>query len=152
MFEWDEDSQRYMAMHHPFTAPLADDPAALQADPGEAVSKGYDLVLNGAEIGGGSIRIHRQDMQQAVFGLLGIGAGGGQREVRLPARGAALWLPAARRHRLRHRPHGGADGRRASIRDVIAFPKTTSAQCLLTDAPSAVADSQLAELGLRLAE
>jgi aspartyl-tRNA synthetase len=72
MFEWDEDSGRHMAMHHPFTAPAVNDAAALSAHPGEALSKGYDMVLNGAEIGGGSIRIHKPEMQQAVFRLLGI--------------------------------------------------------------------------------
>jgi aspartyl-tRNA synthetase len=72
MFEWDPDSKRWAAMHHPFTAPRQDDPAALRADPANAVSKGYDMVLNGSEIGGGSVRIHRQEMQSAVFDLLGI--------------------------------------------------------------------------------
>jgi aspartyl-tRNA synthetase len=152
MFEWDPDSQRYMAMHHPFTAPGNDDPAALKAAPGEAVSKGYDLVLNGAEIGGGSIRIHRPDMQQAVFGLLGIGDEEASEKFGFLLEALRYGCP----------PHGGIAfgldriaalmAGEPSIRDVIAFPKTTSAQCLLTDAPSEVGDGQLAELGLRRAK
>src|SRR2546427_13194187 len=74
MFEWDEEEQRYVALHHPFTAPAVDDIADLRANARTAVSRGYDMVLNGNEIGGGSIRIHRPDMQSAVFELLGIGA------------------------------------------------------------------------------
>ena len=114
------------------------------------LSRAYDMVLNGNEIGGGSVRIHRTEMQRAVFGLLGISEGGGAGEVRLPARSAALRLPAARRHRLRHRSPRHADGRRASIRDVIAFPKTQTAHDPLTDAPSVVPDAQLRELGIRV--
>ena len=72
MFEYDADEKRWAAMHHPFTAPVNDDPAALRADPGQALSKGYDMVLNGSEVGGGSVRIHRQEMQSTVFDLLGI--------------------------------------------------------------------------------
>jgi len=149
MFEWDEDSGRFMAMHHPFTAPLQDDPAALVADPGHALSKGYDMVLNGAEIGGGSIRIHRPAMQQAVFGLLGID----EQEAKLKF---GFLLEALR---YGCPPHGGiAFGLdriaalmcgEESIRDVIAYPKTTTAQCLLTSAPSRVPPAQVAELHIR---
>ena len=74
MFEWDGDDKRWVAMHHPFTAPRDPDPAALRANPKDAVSQGYDMVLNGSEIGGGSVRIHRAEMQSSVFDLLGIGA------------------------------------------------------------------------------
>ena len=149
MFEWDEAAGRYMAMHHPFTAPLEADPAALTADPGRALSKGYDMVLNGAEIGGGSIRIHKPEMQQAVFGLLGID----EQEARLKF---GFLLEALR---YGCPPHGGIAfgldrvaalmSGEESIRDVIAFPKTTTAQCLLTSAPSRIPDGQVAELHIR---
>jgi aspartyl-tRNA synthetase len=149
MFEWDENSGRYMAMHHPFTAPLGGDPAALVKDPGNALSKGYDMVLNGAEIGGGSIRIHKPEMQQAVFGLLGID----EREAQLKF---GFLLEALR---YGCPPHGGIAfgldriaalmSGEESIRDVIAFPKTTTAQCLLTSAPSKIPADQVAELHIR---
>jgi aspartyl-tRNA synthetase len=146
MFEWDEESGRHMAMHHPFTAPQSDSPEELKANPSTAISKGYDMVLNGAEIGGGSIRIHNPGMQQAVFELLGIGQEEAEAKFGFLLEALKYGCP----------PHGGiafgldrvaalmAD--EASIRDVIAFPKTTTAQCPLTDAPSPIADSQLEEL------
>ena len=146
MFEWDEEDQRYVALHHPFTAPAVDDVAALRANAKTAVSRGYDMVLNGNEIGGGSIRIHRSDMQSAVFDLLGI-----------PAEEAELkfgFLLEALRYGAP--PHGGIAfgidriaalmGGTESIRDVIAFPKTTTGQCPMTGAPSPVPDKQLAEV------
>jgi len=149
MFEWDQAAGRHMAMHHPFTAPVQADPAALTADPGRSLSKGYDMVLNGAEIGGGSIRIHKPEMQQAVFGLLGIG----EEE----AREKFGFLLEALRYGCP--PHGGIAfgldriaalmSGEDSIRDVIAFPKTTTAQCLLTSAPSEIPADQLAELHIR---
>jgi aspartyl-tRNA synthetase len=149
MFEWDEDSGRYMAMHHPFTAPVETDPASLVAHPAESLSKGYDMVLNGAEIGGGSIRIHNPAMQQAVFGLLGIS----EEEARLKF---GFLLDALK---YGCPPHGGIAfgldriaaliSGEESIRDVIAFPKTTTAQCLLTSAPSRIPDGQLTELHIR---
>lgn len=148
MFEWDEDTQRYYAMHHPFTAPKLDDAEALRSDPAGSVSRGYDLVLNGAEIGGGSIRIHRQEMQQAVFDLLGIDEEEAQEKFGFLLEALKYGCP----------PHGGIafglDRMAAimagedSIRDVIAFPKTTTAQCVLTDAPSAVPEQSLQELGI----
>jgi len=149
MFEWDADRGRYLAMHHPFTAPAESDPEALLASPATALSKGYDMVLNGAEIGGGSIRIHKPQMQQAVFRLLGIGEQEAQDKFGFLLEALKYGAP----------PHGGiafgldritalmAD--EDSIRDVIAFPKTTTAQCLLTSAPSSIPEAQLAELHIR---
>ncbi len=149
MFEWDEGSGRYTAMHHPFTAPIEAAAEALKADPGNSLSKGYDMVLNGAEIGGGSIRIHNPAMQQAVFDLLGIQA----EEAKLKF---GFLLDALR---YGAPPHGGIAfgldritalmSGEESIRDVIAFPKTTTAQCLLTGAPSGVPEAQLRELHIQ---
>ncbi len=146
MFEWDDEAQRYVALHHPFTAPAVDDIAGLRANAKTAVSRSYDMVLNGNEIGGGSIRIHRSDMQSAVFELLGIGAE--------EAEGKFGFLLDALRFGAP--PHGGIAfgidriaalmAGTESIRDVIAFPKTTTAQCLMTGAPSPVPDAQLAEV------
>ena len=137
------------AIHHPFTAPSCD-VEALAAAPEKALSRAYDMVLNGSEIGGGSIRIHRQDMQKAVFDVLGISAE--------EADAKFGFLLAALKHGAP--PHGGlafgldrlvmlmVDGQ--SIRDVIAFPKTQSAQCVMTDAPGEVSEQQLRELSIRL--
>ena len=148
MFERDSESGRLMATHHPFTAPAQDDPEALLAAPEQALSRGYDLVLNGTEIGGGSIRIHTQDMQKAVFSLLGIDEDEASEKFGFLLEALKYGCP----------PHGGIAfgldriaalmAGEASIRDVIAFPKTTTAQCLLTDAPSPIPDVQMAELGL----
>ena len=149
MFEWDEEANRFVALHHPFTAPAVDDIADLRANARIAVSRGYDMVLNGNEIGGGSIRIHRPDMQSTVFDLLGIGAE--------EAEAKFGFLLDALRHGAP--PHGGIafgiDRIAAlmagtdSIRDVIAFPKTTTAQCLMTGAPSPIDVAQLAEVHVR---
>ena len=146
MFEWDEEAGRYVALHHPFTAPAVDDEDALRANARTATSRGYDLVLNGNEIGGGSVRIHRPSMQKAVFELLGIGAEEAQAKFGFLLDALKYGAP----------PHAGIafgiDRMAAllagtdSIRDVIAFPKTTGAQCLMTDAPSPIDDAQLAEL------
>jgi len=150
MFEWDEEAQRYVALHHPFTAPAVDDIADLRAHARTAVSRGYDMVLNGNEIGGGSIRIHRPDMQSAVFELLGIDAE--------EARAKFGFLLDALNYGAP--PHGGIAfgidriaalmAGTESIRDVIPFPKTTGAQCLMTDAPSPIADAQLAEVHVQV--
>lgn len=150
MFEWDEEAQRYVALHHPFTAPAVDDITDLRAHAKTAVSRGYDMVLNGNEIGGGSIRIHRPDMQSAVFELLGIDAE--------EARAKFGFLLDALNYGAP--PHGGIAfgidriaalmAGTESIRDVIPFPKTTGAQCLMTDAPSPIADAQLAEVHIQV--
>ncbi|MBS0577229.1 MAG: aspartate--tRNA ligase [Proteobacteria bacterium] len=152
MFEWDEEQQRYMALHHPFTAPAVDDEADLRANAGSAVSRGYDMVLNGNEIGGGSIRIHRSAMQSAVFDLLGIGREEAQLKFGFLLEALRYGAP----------PHGGIAfgidriaalmAGTESIRDVIAFPKTTTAQCPLTGAPSPIPDAQLAEVHVAVRE
>jgi aspartyl-tRNA synthetase len=150
MFERDEQAGRWMAMHHPFTSPANEDPAALAANPGAAIAKAYDCVLNGSEIGGGSVRIHREELQSTVFGLLGI-----EPE---EARAKFGFLLEALKYGAP--PHGGiafgldrlamlmsgAD----SIREVIAFPKTQTAFCPLTEAPTSVSEQQLRELHIRL--
>ncbi len=150
MFEWDADEKRWVAMHHPFTAPKLDDPRELRAGPQSALAKAYDLALNGSEIGGGSVRIHRPEMQSAVFELLGIGAEEAQQKFGFLLDALKFGAP----------PHGGiafgldriamlmagAD----SIRDVIAFPKTQTAADPLTDAPSDVGEAQLRELHIRV--
>ena len=150
MFEYDDEAQRYVALHHPFTAPAVDDIADLRANAKTAVSRGYDMVLNGNEIGGGSVRIHRPDMQSAVFELLGIGAE--EAEAKFGFLLDALKFGAP--------PHGGIAfgidriaalmAGTESIRDVIAFPKTTTAQCLMTGAPSPIPDAQLAEVHISI--
>jgi aspartyl-tRNA synthetase len=152
MFEWDEDEKRYAALHHPFTAPKVDDVNDLVANAKTAVSRGYDMVLNGNEIGGGSVRIHRSDMQSTVFDLLGISKEEAQIKFGFLLEALKYGAP----------PHGGIAfgidrisalmAGTESIRDVIAFPKTASAQCLLTSAPSQVPDKQLAELHVRVRE
>ena len=150
MFEWNADARRWSAMHHPFTSPQDEDAAALRAFPGGALARAYDMVLNGSEIGGGSVRIHRQEMQSTVFELLGIDA----------AEAAAKFGFLLEALKLGAPPHGGiafgldrlamlmtgAD----SIREVIAFPKTQTAADPLTDAPTAVGEAQLKELHIRV--
>jgi aspartyl-tRNA synthetase len=150
MFEKDKDGQRWMALHHPFTAPRNDDPEALVADPGGMLSRAYDVVLNGSEIGGGSVRIHRQDMQSAVFRLLDI-------DEEEAAEKFGFLLEALR---YGAPPHGGIAfgldrlvmlmAGASSIREVIAFPKTQTASCPLTNAPGEVDPAQLKDVGLRL--
>ena len=150
MFEYDEEAKRWVAMHHPFTSPAIADAATLSAHPDTALAQAYDLVLNGSEIGGGSIRIHRQELQTAVFELLGIGAE--------EARSKFGFLLDALRFGAP--PHGGIAfgldrlamlmAGAESIRDVIAFPKTQSAADPLTEAPTEVSEQQLRELHIRI--
>ena len=150
MFEYDEENKRWTACHHPFTAPKDEHISLLQSDPGKCLAKAYDLVLNGSEIGGGSVRIHREEMQSQVFRALNIGAEEAQLKFGFLLDALQYGAP----------PHGGlAFGLdrivammtgAESIRDVIAFPKTQRAQCLLTQAPSAVDEKQLRELHIRL--
>ncbi|MBK7023104.1 MAG: aspartate--tRNA ligase [Sulfuritalea sp.] len=150
MFEYDEENQRWSACHHPFTSPKDGHEALMATDPGSCLAKAYDLALNGWEMGGGSVRIHRADVQEKVFQALGIGPEEQQTKFGFLLDALKYGAP----------PHGGLAfgldrivtmmAGAESIRDVIAFPKTQRAQCLLTDAPSDVDEKQLRELHIRL--
>ncbi len=150
MFERDDRENRWVALHHPFTAPKAENIEQLTDDPGNCLSRAYDMVLNGTELGGGSIRIHHSDMQQAVFGLLDISEEEAKQKFGFLLDALTYGCP----------PHGGLAfgldrlvmlmGGAGSIRDVMAFPKTQSAACPLTSAPSPVPDKLLRDLGVRL--
>ncbi len=152
MFDYNDDEKRWDALHHPFTAPQSPDAEALKANPGEAISRAYDLVLNGIELGGGSIRIHHSDMQKTVLELLGIGEEEAEEKFGFLITALEYGCP----------PHGGIAfgldrivmmmAGAESIRDVIAFPKTQTAACPLTSAPSEAGLRQLRELGIRLAK
>jgi aspartyl-tRNA synthetase len=149
MFDWDETEKRYQALHHPFTAPLEEDCDRLETEPLKVNSRAYDLVINGFEIGGGSIRVHQRDLQERIFKTLGMNAESYEEKFGFLLSALDSGAP----------PHGGiAFGfdrlvmllcGESSIRDVIAFPKTQKAACLLTNAPSVPAKAQLNELGLR---
>jgi aspartyl-tRNA synthetase len=150
MFDRDEREGRWTALHHPFTAPTTTDVNELEANPGEMLSRAYDMVLNGTELGGGSIRIHQVEMQQRVLKLLGIGEQEAEDKFGFLLNALKYGCP----------PHGGIAfgldrmvmlmAGASSIRDVMAFPKTQTAACLLTQAPSPVSDKQLKELSIRL--
>jgi aspartyl-tRNA synthetase len=150
MFERDPNSNRWVALHHPFTSPKEEHLSLLETNPGACLSRAYDMVLNGTEIGGGSIRIHRDPVQRRVFQLLNISEEQAEDRFGFLLRALRFGCP----------PHGGiAFGLdrlvmlmtgAGSIRDVMAFPKTQSAACLLTNAPSPVDEAQLKELALRI--
>ena len=149
MFEYDEEEKRYVAMHHPFTSPRDEDLPLLATDPGKVYAKAYDMVLNGTEIGGGSIRIHRRDVQKQIFSAIGLSDEEAQEKFGFMMNAFEYGAP----------PHGGLAfgldrlimimAQRDSIRDVIAFPKTQSAACVMTQAPNDVDDKQLRELHIR---
>ena len=152
LLEWDEEAKRWVARHHPFTSAQPGQLEELDKNPGEALARAYDLVLNGHEIGGGSIRIHTPEMQQKMFSALGINEQEARAKFGFLMDALKFGAP----------PHGGIafgldrlimimTGAK-SIRDVIAFPKTQKATCMMTEAPSEVAASQLRELGIRLRE
>ncbi len=150
MFEWDEEAKRWNATHHPFTSPADGHEDLLDTDPGRARAKAHDMVLNGWEIGGGSVRIHRQEVQSKVFRALNIGSEEAEAKFGFLLKALQYGAP----------PHGGIAfgldrivtlmAGAESIRDVIAFPKTQRAQCLLTHAPNTVDEQQLRELHIRL--
>ncbi len=152
MFEWEEKDGRFYSLHHPFTSPAEADIDKLESDPGNCLSRAYDMVLNGTEIGGGSMRIYREEVQEKVFRALGISDEEAREKFGFLLDALKYGCP----------PHGGLafgldrlvmlmTGAK-SIRDVMAFPKTQTAACLLTDAPSQVAPAQLVELGIRVAK
>jgi aspartyl-tRNA synthetase len=150
MFAYDEEKQRFIAMHHPFTAPKKDDLAMLETDPTNALSRGYDLTVNGYEIAGGSIRIHSSKVQEKVFSLLGLSRNEAIEKFGFLVEALSYGAP----------PHGGIAfgfdrlvmllAGTENIRDVIAFPKTTAAMSLMDESPNSVNSEQLEELGIQL--
>ena len=152
MFEYDTTENRYVAMHHPFTSPQEADLPLLESDPLSVRAKAYDLVLNGVELGGGSIRIHRREIQERVFRIIGLEPAEAREKFGFLLEAFEYGTP----------PHGGIAlgfdrllmllAGKQTIRDVMPFPKTQSAQDLMTGAPGRVAPEQLRELHIRLAE
>ena len=152
MLEWDEEENRYVAVHHPFTAPMDEDLELIDTNPGAVRAKAYDIVLNGYELGGGSIRIHRRDIQKKMFELLGFSDEDAQERFGFLLDAFKYGVP----------PHGGLAfgldriimlmSNAPSIRDVIAFPKVKDASCPMTDAPGVVDEKQLDELGIAIKE
>jgi aspartyl-tRNA synthetase len=150
MFEWDDDADRWIPLHHPFTSPKEEHLELLESDPGNCHSRAYDMVLNGTELGGGSMRIFRSQVQKRVFELLGISDEEAEDKFGFLLNALKYGCP----------PHGGLAfgldrlvmlmAGAKSIREVMAFPKTQTASCPLTDAPSTVPDSQLRDLNIRL--
>ena len=152
LLEWSEEENRFTAMHHPFTMPMEEDLAFIDTDPGAVRAKAYDIVLNGTELGGGSVRIHQNDIQEKMFESLGISAETAQEKFGFLLEAFKYGVP----------PHAGLAygldrlvmlmAQETSIRDVIAFPKIKDASCLLTDAPNVVEESQLEELSLAISK
>ena len=152
MFEHDDEEKRWVAMHHPFTAPRDEDLATLASDPGKARAKAYDLIINGYEAGGGTIRIHDSEVQQQVFGLLGMDETSARERFGFLLDALSFGAP----------PHGGIAlgidrivmlfAGLDNIRDCITFPKTQRASDLMTEAPSVVEDKHMEELGIALRE
>jgi aspartyl-tRNA synthetase len=150
LFEWSEEEERYVSSHHPFTQPKVDDIEKLKTSPADVLSRAYDVICNGIELGGGSIRIHQRDLQRKVFSALGIDNQEAERKFGFLLEALKYGAP----------PHGGIAlgmdrivailAGEKSIRDVIAFPKTTSALCLMTDSPAEVDEKTLRELGIKI--
>ena len=150
LLEWNEDLNRYQAMHHPFTMPMEEDLAYIDSDPGRVRAKAYDIVLNGTEIGGGSVRIHQNDIQEKMFEALGFTMDAAYEQFGFLLNAFKYGVP----------PHAGLAygldrlimlmAKEDSIRDVIAFPKIKDASCLMSEAPNVVDAKQLEELGIEL--
>ena len=149
-FEWSDEEERFVAMHHPFTMPVEEDLDKLESDPGAVRAKAYDIVLNGNEIGGGSVRIHQADVQERMFQALGLTGTEANEKFGFLLDAFKYGVP----------PHAGLAygldrlimlmAKRDNIRDVIAFPKVKDASCLLTNAPDVVDDTQLKELCVKV--
>jgi len=150
LFEWDEETKRFYAMHHPFTSPRLEDIPLLETDPGKVKARAYDLVLNGSEIAGGSIRIHNSELQAKMFKTLGISKEEAEQKFGFLMNAFKFGAP----------PHGGIAfgfdrmvmifAGESSIRDTIAFPKTSSALSLMDESPSEVSEEQLKELHIKI--